>query len=302
MREAISTPRDLDPRRSSGNITIEDAGGAGVEASRRRQPAKGRYGMRAEASRIFGMGARVDRFNDAHPDTDQGNSRSAAEVKRLVEQMQVVAMAQRTGLQDESAGAAEKARVRRAILAGPVAHLAEVGKRSNQGGLAASFRYRPGSQTYLAFRTALRTMQSAAEEHKEVLMRHGLSEAVLAQLQGLLDQFDEAARRTDDGRIRHKSATAELEALAQEIQSVVRTMDARNRQRFEADGQLLESWISASTVLGNRRPETGGADEGPADQAGPVNGGPANAGPVKAAPAAGGRETPVAGGEARPAA
>jgi hypothetical protein len=31
-------------------------------------------------------------------------------------------------------------------------------------------------------------------------------------------------------------------------------MDDRNRQRFGEDGQLLGSWISASTVLGTPRP------------------------------------------------
>jgi hypothetical protein len=34
----------------------------------------------------------------------------------------------------------------------------------------------------------------------------------------------------------------------------VRLMNGRNRQRFAGDGQLLGSWISASTVLGNSRP------------------------------------------------
>jgi hypothetical protein len=35
-----------------------------------------------------------------------------------------------------------------------------------------------------------------------------------------------------------------------------RVMDGRNRQRFAEEGQLLGSWISASTVLGTPRPGT----------------------------------------------
>ena len=38
--------------------------------------------------------------------------------------------------------------------------------------------------------------------------------------------------------------------MSSEIVRTVRVMDGRNRQRFQGDGQLLGSWISASTVLG----------------------------------------------------
>lgn len=41
--------------------------------------------------------------------------------------------------------------------------------------------------------------------------------------------------------------------VAQEIVRTVRVMDGRNRQRFAEEGQLLGSWISASTVLGKTR-------------------------------------------------
>ena len=42
----------------------------------------------------------------------------------------------------------------------------------------------------------------------------------------------------------------EDEAVAAGIGRAVRVMDGRNRQRFAEDGQLLGSWLSASTVLG----------------------------------------------------
>jgi hypothetical protein len=38
--------------------------------------------------------------------------------------------------------------------------------------------------------------------------------------------------------------------MSAEIVRAVRVMDGRNRQRFAEDGQLLGSWISASTVRG----------------------------------------------------
>ena len=67
-----------------------------------------------------------------------------------------------------------------------------------------------------------------------------------------------------EGKTAHVGATRELRAVASEIVRTVRVMDGRNRQRFAADGQLLGSWISASTVLGTPRPGTESEGETPA--------------------------------------
>jgi hypothetical protein len=252
------------------------------------------------------MGKRVVGFNDANPDTDPGNTQSASEAKVLVERMAVVAAAQRAGLLNKATGSAEKARLRHEILKGPVAHLAEVGKRAQRSKqpLGLTFRYKPGAQSYIAFLNTVRSMQAAAEANKEVLMKFGLSEAVLAQLGELLDRFDAAVALCDQGRTEHKGATQQLEEQAQELASIVRTMDARNRLRFQGNRQLLESWISASTVLGVRRAEgesAGGETpvvEGPAGstQVGSQSG-------SQGSPQSGTQDgTPSAGGEVRSAA
>ncbi len=221
--------------------------------------------MNAQSSKILEMGARVEIFILANPDTDQGNTLAAEQVKVLTEQMRQVAAAQRQGLLDKAAGSKGKAQLRRDILDGPIAHLAEVGKRASRriSDLAVTFRYRPGSQTYVGFRTAARTMQATAEAKKEVLMKFGLSEAVLVQFGEMLDQFDVVTELCDRGRTAHKGATQQLDELAQEMASLVRTMDARNRLRFRDNRQLLESWISASTILGVKRTDTGAAEGTP---------------------------------------
>jgi hypothetical protein len=96
-------------------------------------------------------------------------------------------------------------------------------------------------------------MAAAAQTHKEVLMKQGLAESVLEQFVQMLDQFDAAVTLGNDGRTAHTGATRELHTVASEIARIVRVMDGRNRQRFQEDGQLLGSWISASTVLGTPR-------------------------------------------------
>ena len=99
-------------------------------------------------------------------------------------------------------------------------------------------------------------MATSAETHREVLGKHGLSQSVLDQFVQMLDQFDLAVALGNDGRTVHVGATRELRAVSSEIVRTVRVMDGRNRQRFADAGHLLGSWISASTVLGNSRPDT----------------------------------------------
>jgi hypothetical protein len=224
--------------------------------------------MNGDVRRTFEMVARAVNFSDAQPDTDAGHVVSVERLRAVKGQMEVVAAMQRAGLIDVHTGAVEKRRLRREMLAGPIAHLSEVGGLAGREhpDLVNKFRYKPSGSTYVAHRTAARSMQAEAETHKEVLAKFGLSEAVLEVFGQLLDQFDVAVKLGSDGRAAHTGATKRLGSLAQEAGQIVRAMDARNRYRFKNDGQVLGAWINASTVLA--RPvaaEPGGEPEAGSD-------------------------------------
>jgi hypothetical protein len=235
--------------------------------------------MNGECRREFQRGQRVVHVSDAQPDTDPGGAQSASKVKEITGAMEQMDGAQRAGLIDVHAAALEKRKLRGEILAGPIAHLAEVGRLAGRDDhqLASVFRFKPSADTYVAFRTAAGNMRAEAEAHKEVLLRHGLSEPVLAMLGEQLDRFDAAVALGVAGRSTHKGATKQLQALASELGTVIRVMDARNRQRFQGNAELLEAWISASMLQGVKRGVT------PAEVPAPSG-------------------TPEAGGEQRPAA
>ena len=208
--------------------------------------------MNGEVRRTFEMVARSVNFSDAQPDTDAGHLVSVERLKQVKSQLEQVAAAQRAGLIDVHTGAVEKRRLRREMLAGPIAHLSEVGglaKREHPD-LVNKLRYKPSGHTYVAHRTAARSLQVEATTNKEVLARSGLSEAVLEVFGQLLDQFDVAVKLASDGRAAHRGATKRLQALAMEAGQIVRAMDARNRHRFKDDQQVLGAWVSASTVRG----------------------------------------------------
>ncbi len=218
--------------------------------------------MNGDVRRTYEMTARVVNVSDAQPDTDGGQQRSAERLKQVRVEMEQVAAVQRTGLIDVHTSAVEKKRLRREMLAGPIAHLSEIGVLAGRDhpDLVDRFRYKPRGTTYLAHRTAARSLQAEAEAHKEVLSQFGLSGAVMEVFGQLLDQFDIVVKLGSDGRAKHTGATKQLRALALEAGKIVRVMDARNRMRFRNDQQALGAWVNASRIVA--RPVGAGAGAG----------------------------------------
>jgi len=236
--------------------------------------------MRAGTRRAYDLSVRVLSWTAAHPDDEPGFTVLVAQLQALATRMGQVITAQRNGLIDSRASRSRKQDLRRTMLAVPIAHLAQIGALAarEQHELGKTFRFKPTATSLVAFRSAARAMYEEAQSHKEVLVKHGLSESVLVEFGKMLDEFDAAVRLGTEGRMTHTAATRELEALTKEAGRLVRAMDARNRIRFRNDLPALEQWISARTVLGTPR--------GSAEEAAPVvEGG-----------------TPDAGGEVRPAA
>jgi len=244
--------------------------------------------MTGRTRRVLEMLVRVLNWLTAYPDEEPGGAVLVGQLRALVARMTQVINEQRGGQIDSRAAAARKQELRRAMLAGPIAHLAEVGRLAAREvhELRSLFAFKPTADTLLAFQSAARGMYAAAQEHKEVLVKHGLSESVLVQFGKWLDEFDAAVTLGGQGRTVHTAATRELNALTKEARGLVRAMDARNRLRFQDDRQAQELWVSARTVLGS---PTGAAK---AEE------------PSVVAPGSAGTQggTPEAGGDVRPAA
>jgi len=207
--------------------------------------------MDAKSRRKLEMATRALEFSRGHPDTSPGYIAAVTRLEERLARADQLATQQREGLLDVRAATARKQELRRAMRQAHLAHLAQVGKAAARDvpELAQKFVFRPGTTTYLAFRTAARGMAAEAESQKEVLVKHGLADTVLANLVQALDQFDAAVEQGSEGRQAHVGASAELRAVADEVVQVVRVMDGLNRYRFMSDAELLAAWESASNVL-----------------------------------------------------
>ena len=254
--------------------------------------------MKGDERRTKEMGVRVVLEGERHPDADPAHGVLVGRLKTVVQQMEQEEGLQRSALMDRHTSALDKRRLRREMLAGPIAHVVGVADlaRKDEPSLATQVQYRPGGNTFGGHLAAARGLLAEAEAHQELLAKYGLSAEVLEAYRELLSQSETAVRLGDEGRAAHKGATPHLRELAKEVRLIVRTLDGRNRIRFKNDSKLLGEWISASTVLGKPGPTSGSEPVIP-----PVAGPPQGSASGQSQGSAQGG-TPAAGGDVRPAA
>jgi len=207
------------------------------------------------------MSKRVLNFSLAHPDPSSGYSAALDRLKKAVDQAEVLGARQEEGFKVHRAATGSKQSLRRKIRRILLLHVCRVGEAAavEVPELAAKFRLTKEAVPYLAFRTAARGILVEAQGRKDLLVRYGLLEATLNDLAKALDQFDQAVEQASDARRTHVGASAELDAVSEELVQVSRLMDGISRARFENDHDSLAQWQSASNVIGPPR-SSGKAD------------------------------------------
>jgi hypothetical protein len=200
------------------------------------------------------MATRVLNFSRAHPDASPGYAAAVSRLEQSLTEAEQLAARQRDGINEARAATMRKRNLRRTMRRTHLVHLARVAEAAAKEvpDLAQKFvlaREIP----YLAFRTAARGMSAEAQNHKEVLVKHGLLDSVLESLALALDQFDLVVEQGTNGRRTHVGASAELDTVAEELVQVVRLMDGLNRYRFANDSDSLAEWESTSNTFGPPR-------------------------------------------------
>jgi len=210
--------------------------------------------MKAATRRTIEMATRVLNFSRAHPDPSPGYTAALARLEKTLAHAEVVAGRQRDGINAARSATARKRELRRRMRRTQLVHLARVAESavSEVPEMAQKFVLIREAIPYLAFRTAARGMSAEAQNQKELLVRHGLLDSVLQSLAQSLDEFDKAVELGSNARRAHVGASAELDALAEELIQIVRLMDSSNRYRFSGQPESLAEWESARNTVGPR--------------------------------------------------
>ena len=207
--------------------------------------------MNAALRRRLEMAARVRDFLRVHK-TEGAEASALTRLEELLERANQLATQQRAGVVAARGAAEHRAKVRRRMQSRLLRYLAGVGvvaARQNVE-LAAQFRLPSINSTNQAFVTLAQGMLAKALEHKDLLVKEGLSEAVLTDIGTALAEFEQTLETTRAGRREHVGASGDLPAVATEITEQVRLLDGMVRYRFGDDEELMASWASARNVVG----------------------------------------------------
>jgi hypothetical protein len=206
--------------------------------------------MNVEIGRKLETVIRVLLFWEANPDDDAGMTAVITQVRENRIRAENLAAQQRLGIAEAEAGSRTRKKLRADIHHNMIVPIARVGvsAAAEEPGLESIFRAPGHSARGREWRTAARGIATAAQERKDLLLRHGMSEALLTDLLAALDQYDAASTRRDNGKSAHVGATADLDEVMRDSMRLIGVLDGLFRYRFRDDTEKLAAWESARNV------------------------------------------------------
>ena len=206
--------------------------------------------MNYSIRRKLDMAGRVREFCRTHP--DPANSGYTAAVQRLEERLtraEALAQQEVVGRQSVAGAVVNKEQVRIEIhrLIALLAGLAEPAAREERD-LAVGILRPDVNGSHQAFLTRSRVAAQTGATHKELLVKYGMPDAFLEELNAKLDQYEQSLNQQHAGRAAHVGARAELEAVTADVMLIIRQIDALSRFRFRTNAESLAAWKSARDV------------------------------------------------------
>lgn len=230
--------------------------------------------MKSSTRRRIEMGRSVLAFSEAHPDSSAGYAATLSRLKdRLARASELIDL-QRDGFAEVRGATKQKRDLRKIIVRTQLKHIFHVAELAAREvpEVIHEFVLPQERIPYLEFQAAAHAFLAEALNHKELLVKHGLAETLLEDLIKNLELFDQAIAQGTNARQTHVSASAELDAIGDEIVHLVKVMDTLNRSRFRSSVELLAAWESASNVFGPVHPSE--EQSAPPEEAPPSGGEP----------------------------
>ena len=212
--------------------------------------------MKSRTRRRIEMGRSVMAFSEAHPDVSAGYAKTLSSLQeRLARAAELIGL-QREGFAEVRAATAQKRELRQIIVRTQLRHVVQVAElaASEVPEVLRKFVLPREQIPYLEFQAAAHAILAETLNQKELLVKHGLAETLLADLVKNVELFDKAIGRSTDSRHIHVTASAGLDTIGNEIVHLVKVMDTLNRSRFHGTVELLAAWESASNVFGPVHP------------------------------------------------
>ena len=202
-------------------------------------------------SRRLEMAVRVRDFSDAHPSADPSFVTVLGRLKESIDRIVELSGQQVGGFLSKHSSSLRRRDIRRRLRDGLLRHLVTVAEDASaeKPELGAKFELPAHNLSHVRFQTVARKMLEQGEAERELLVKHGLSDKLLADLAAAVAEFDASVGETNSGRQDHILAGAELSTVSDEVLQLVGMMDGLNRYRFQKEPQMLVAWEAARHVV-----------------------------------------------------
>ena len=172
-------------------------------------------------------------------------------LKESIDRMVELSGQQVGGFLSKHSSSLRRRDIRRRLRDGLLRHLVTVAEDASaeKPELGAKFGLPAHNLSHVRFQTVARKMLEQGEAERELLVKHGLSDKLLADLAAAVAEFDASVAETNSGRQDHILAGAELSTVSDEVLQLVGMMDGLNRYRFQKEPQMLVAWEAARHVV-----------------------------------------------------
>jgi hypothetical protein len=222
--------------------------------------------MDAKVRRQVATGTGARDFGRSHPVDSPEFGLILGELDELLALVQATAGKQREGFIGRHTAAVQKDELERQIRGMHLPHIQRAARAAaaDDPQLADAFPRKPATTSQAGFRTVVGGIADAAEEHKEVMGKRGMSASVLEDLKASIKQYDAAMELGFQSRAAHLEASALLRHLGDEIVKRVRLLDGINRLRYRQDPAALAAWAAISRLQGTPKGSVEGSEGGAA--------------------------------------
>jgi hypothetical protein len=203
-------------------------------------------------------------FCKEHPYEDAGFGAVMARFEERVGRANQLVTQERAGRLASSAATKEKGDLRRELQGQLLSHLVRVSEvaAKERPELAERFRRAGKSVAGKVFLTTARAILADAQEFTELLVQHGMSATMFAELKVTLERLEAVTEASRKARRDHVGANADLGAVSRELLELVGLLDGLNRFRFRDQPELLAAWESARNVVGPVKSKAESAEAG----------------------------------------
>jgi hypothetical protein len=197
------------------------------------------------------MAVRARDFSRSHPSADPSFTLVLGRLEDAIGRMVSLGGRQVTGTLSRHASIVERQQVRRRLRNDLLPHLVTIARAAaaEQPMLGEQFEIPGYNLSSARFYAAAKAMLELGQAQHPILLKHGLADTLLGDLEATINQYAATITATNAGRAEHITAGAELQTVGQEVMQLVEMMDGINRYRFTGDPHRMVAWEAARHVV-----------------------------------------------------